>query len=52
MENGIQIGDYPCSVLLNGLCIDWKVSVAEGVLKKLMEKKCLVLTALIYNTML
>ncbi|RWR76242.1 hypothetical protein CKAN_00467500 [Cinnamomum micranthum f. kanehirae] len=30
MEKGIQIGDYPCSVLLNGHCNEWKVSVAEG----------------------
>ena len=52
MEKGVQIGDYACSILLNGLCNNWKVSVAEGVLQKLMEEKRLVPTVVIYNTII
>ncbi|RWR95036.1 hypothetical protein CKAN_02435700 [Cinnamomum micranthum f. kanehirae] len=48
MEKGIQTGDYACSVLLNGLCYNWEVRV----LKKSMEKKLLVPTVVIYDTII
>ena len=38
VEKGVQINDYACSILFNGLCKEGKMDKAEEVLRKLIEK--------------
>lgn len=47
-RKGVKIGDYTCSILLNRLCKDGKVSKAEEVLERLVKKGMVPITVM-YN---